>query len=222
MDYNYVMDTYRAAEVARELGAPLPRVLRHASGMPGVVRARGRVEMERSAVDALRAEMGAIPRIEGLSRVETQVLVALSRHPRGLVSVRQVALAARVSPTAAGRAVRRLVSEGLVTRRGTRVFDGEVREREVIEVDWRSGRWHRLAPTLSRAELPAPMSRPPAKRLPARLANVFWTGDWRKVDVTRSPAYVARRILEEGRRSPEAIAFLGDLPHDAVETASKW
>lgn len=213
------MDFCAATEVTRELDVPLPRLLRFVAGRDDVVREGNRVRLGPSAVAAAREYFGAIPRVEGLSRVEVQVLVALSRHPRGLISARQVAKAARVSAATAVRALARLEDEGLVLRSPKRVFDGEVIDREIYEVDWRSPRWREVAPTLAAAELPA---RPPShlpRRLPPRLANVFWTGDWRKLDVPESTRYVAYRILNEGRHNPEALAFLAELPPSDVEEA---
>ena len=215
----YIVDTRRTTEVARELNVPLPRLLRFVATRDDVVRRGNRIELRSSAVDAARAHFGVIPKVDGLSRVETQVLVALSRRPRGLVSVRQVAKAARLSPTAASRAMGKLQRAGLVTRRPTPVFDGKVVVRDVLEVDWDSPSWWPLAPLLATAELPAAKPSPLGHRLPPRLANVFWTGDWSKVDPQASPRYVAHRILNEGWDNPEALAYLGNLPGDAVAAA---
>jgi hypothetical protein len=213
------MDTHRTTEVAQELNVPLPRLLRFVAGRDDVVREGNRIRLYPTAVDAALAHFGAIPRVEGLSRVETQTLVALSRRPRGLVSIRQVAKAARLSPTATTRALAKLGGQGLVTRRPTRVFDGEVTTRDIFEVDWTSTAWRVLAPALSTAVLPHAKHTRLGRRLPPRLANVFWTGDWHKVDIEASPRYVAHRILNEGRDNPEALAFLGNLPEEAVAAA---
>lgn len=213
------MDTHPTTEVAGELNIPLPRLLRFAADRDDVVRDGGRIRLGATAVEAARAHFGAIPKVDGLSRVETQTLVALSRRPRGLVSIRQVAKAARLSPTATSRALVKLRAAGLVTRRPTPVFDGQVTTRDVWEVDWDSQLWRSLAPRLASAELPR--AKPPhlGRRLPPRLANVFWTGDWHKINPQASPRYVAHRILNEGRDDPEALAYLGNLPGDAVEAA---
>ena len=218
--YHYIMDRYQSAtDVARALNVNLPRLHRHVRGRNDVRADGHRLVLGQSAVAALRERLGVVLPVEGLTRAQVQALVALSRHPRGLVSVRQVAKAARLSPTAASRALAKLLSLGLVTRTTEKLFDGEVVEREVLEVDWRSERWRETAPLLARAELPQrPSSRLP-KRLPPRLANVFWTGDWRRLDVPTSAEHVARRILVEGRHNPEAVAYLGELPAGAVERA---
>ena len=110
------MDTHESAtDVARALNVKLPRLHRHASGRN--VRTDGhRLVLGQSAVAALRERLGVLPPVEGLTRAQVQALVALSRRPRGLVSVRQVAKAARLSPTAASRALAKLMSLGLATR----------------------------------------------------------------------------------------------------------
>lgn len=212
------MDTHGSVKVAERLNVPLPRLLRAVEGREDVSRdERGRVRLTPSAVEYLLGRFGIIPKVEGLSRIETQVLVALSRHPRGLISIRQVAKAARVSPTAATNALITLLDRGYVVCLRRKVFDGQVSERDTYEVDWRSPRWRDVAPLVSAAVLPTP--RPPGRsrhRLPPRLANVFWTGDWRQVDLETSPTYVVDRVLDEGRHSPEAISFLAELPEDAV------
>jgi DNA-binding transcriptional ArsR family regulator len=214
------MDTYSTVEVAKELNVPLPRLLRFVSKDGGAVRAGNRIRLRPATVAAARDRFGVIPRVDGFTRTEVQALTALSRHSRGLVSVRQVAKASRLSPTAASRAISGLESKGLVVRRPTRVFDGKVVVKDVLEVQWGSPSWWAIAPILSKAQLPkAKAAATPGKRLPARLADVFWTGDWRKVDPSKSPRYVAQRILNEGRDNPEALAFLGNLPEDAVSGA---
>jgi DNA-binding Lrp family transcriptional regulator len=214
------VDTYSTVEVAKELNVPLPRLLRFVSNQDGAVRVGNRVRLRSETVAAARDRFGVIPRVSGLTRFEVQALVALSRHPRGLVSVRQVAKSSRLSPTAASRAVSKLEAKGLVVRRSARVFDGKVEAKDLLEVDWSSPVWRAIAPTLSKAQLPqAKASTTLGGRLPARLADVFWTGDWHKVDPSKSPRYVAQRILNEGRDNPEALAFLGNLPEDALSGA---
>lgn len=215
------MDTLSSTAVARELGISLPTLHRAVRALGKVhLDDRGRLRVDAGQAEKLRRRFGVIPRVRGLTRTETQTLVALSRHPRGLVSVRQVAAAARLSPTAAGRALTTLGSEGLIGRRRTRLFDGEVVDRDVFVVDWRSPAWRAVAPTISRAVLPEP---PPRRcehrRLPPRLAATFWTGDWRALDVRAHPKAVAHRILNEGRSDPEAISWLGELPESAVRQA---
>ena len=122
------MDAHESAtDVARALNVKLPRLHRHASGRN--VRTDGhRLVLGQSAVAALRERLGVLPPVEGLTRAQVQALVALSRRPRGLVSVRQVAKAARLSPTAASRALAKLMSLGLATRTTEKLFDSKVDE----------------------------------------------------------------------------------------------
>jgi hypothetical protein len=208
--------------VAAELGTNLPRLHRAIRDEAGVERIGGRYWLSPVLVDQLRRQLGAIPKLDGLSRPEVQVLTALSRHPRGLVSVRQVAGAAKVSPTCASRALSGLENKRLAVTTEPVVFDGTAERRKVWELNWGSPEWLRVAPAVGKAVLPAgqtPVRRP--SRLPARLASTFWTGDWRKLNVDKDPAYVAQRILEEGRGDPEAIAFLAQLPASALIEARR-
>ena len=148
------------------------------------------------------------------------MLAALWRPPRGLVSVRQVAGAAKVSPTCASRALTGLQGKRLAVTAEPVVFDGRAERRKVWEVNWGSPEWLRVAPAVGKAVLPAGQTPVPrSSRLPARLASSFWTGDWRKVNVEKDTAYVAQRILEEGRSDPEAIAFRAQLPSAALGEA---
>lgn len=199
----------------------MPRLHRFLNGKPGVVKAGSRFLIPPEVRAAAERQFGVIRRIDGLTRTETQVLVALSRRPRGLVSARQVASAARVSPTAASRALVSLERAGYVTAVETKLFDGDVVVRPVHQVRWESPKWQAAAPLLADAILPDPQPEAAPKRVPARLANVFWTGDASSLDLRRHPGYAARRIVNEGRHKPEALSFLGRLPADDVRHALK-
>ena len=177
------------ASLAAELGTNLPRLHRAARDVPGVKVVSGRYWLSPELADKLRRQLGAIPKVQGLSRPEVQVLTALSRHPRGLVSVRQVAAAARLSPTAASRALTGLKAKRLVCTTEPVVFDGTAVRRTVWEVNWGSAQWLSVASTVGRAVLPARHERARRScRLPARLASTFWTGAWRKVDLKKDAA----------------------------------
>ncbi|MHB8190197.1 MAG: MarR family transcriptional regulator [Ferrimicrobium sp.] len=214
------MDTQGAPQIAGELRISLPRLHRIARGHPGVsYDKRNHMRLDANAVEYLRNRVGVVPEVRGLTRTETQVLIALSRHPRGLASIRQVARASNVSPTSAARAITALKSRNLVRQDPVLLFDGKVVEREVFTIEWGSQTWLAVAPLIARAVLPKQRFLAASRRLPPRLASTFWTGDWRNIDVSTDALAVAERILNEGRFDPEAIAYLGTLPVDVLEKA---
>jgi len=161
-----------------------------------------------------------VPEIDGLSTEETQVLIALSRHPFGLISLEECAKAARVSPFSAQHAVAKLILIKLVEYKKVRLFDGSVQYRDVISVIWHSPAWQEIRSHLATAVLPPP-GQPPQipEKIPPRLGTTFWSGDWRNLDIQAHPTFVAYRILTDGINDPEALAFLGLLPPSAVEEA---
>lgn len=194
------MDTYSAAEAARRLGTSVPRVQR-AIGRAGMTVARrpgGRVRLTERQLEALSAELGVVPRVEGLSRIETRVLAALARAPRGLISVRAVARRAGISPTAAGTAVRSLTGRGLVRREREWVASGRARELELIRADVTATEWAELAPRLAAVALPAVPAEPRPTRVPNRLAHLFWNADLSRIDVRTQGGYLAERLLSTG------------------------
>jgi predicted DNA-binding transcriptional regulator len=191
------MDTLSATEVARRLDTSVPRVQR-AIGRLGLDVARrpgGRVRLSERQLEELRVELGVVPRVDGLSRVETRVLAALARAPRGLVSVRAVARRAGVSPTAAGTAVRSLSRRGLVRKEREWVASGRARELELIRAEVTAADWPTLAPQLAAVRLPAGPAAPRPTRLPARLAHLFWNADPGRIDVRTQGGYLAERVL---------------------------
>ena len=217
---NNVMDTQGTTQIAQELGISLPRLHRAVRGHPGVsYNRRHHVRLNANAVEYLRNQVGVIPEVSGLTRTETQVLVALSRHPRGLVSIRQVARASGVSPTSAAHAIATLKSQHLVRQEPVLLFDGEVIERKVFTIEWGTKAWLAVAPLIARAVLPKQQINATSRHLPPRLASTFWTGNWRNIDVSIDALAVAERILDEGRFDPEAIAYLGTLPIEVLESA---
>lgn len=113
-DYHNDLDTHSAAAVARILGTSTPRVLRaiRRLRLPVARSPSGTSAITAAQLDALRAELGE-PIVVGLTRVQTRVLAALARSPRGLASIRSVARRAGVSPSAAGRALNDLTPAGL-------------------------------------------------------------------------------------------------------------
>ena len=143
----------------------------------------------------LEAELGVVAPVAGLTRVETQVLAALARAPRGLVSARAVARRACVCPTAAAAAVRSLAERGLVRREREWVAAGRAREIEVIHANVSSPKWPALAPGLSAVRLPLEKSPRHPTRVPSRLRHVFWNADPGQLDLRAHGDYIAARLL---------------------------
>jgi DNA-binding Lrp family transcriptional regulator len=123
------------------------------------------------------------------------VLAALGRRPLGLRSNRAVARAAGVSPTAAGRALRRLAERGYVAHETARVTEGEVRDVPVWSVRWTGPAWLGVAATVGQATLAA-------------------------VDVERDAALLADRVLRS--EDPEAhVWMMQELPASAILRATR-
>lgn len=133
--------------------------------------------------------------MEGLSRIETQVLAALARAPRGLTGVRAVARRAGVSPTAAAGALGPLVERNLVRHERAWVAAGRAREVELLRANVTAREWESLAPLL--AGVRPPIRRQPRRpsRLPARLRHLFWNADPSRLDPGRHGGYIAERLL---------------------------
>ena len=215
-----------SGQVARELGTTVPRVLRAARrGAVASMRRGNRFLFDPGAVEQLRRRWGVVPAVPGLSREDVLVLAALARRPLGVRSARAVAQAAAVSPTTAGRSLRRLAALGYVARATVRVAEGEVRDLEVWAVRWTGSPWLRVADIVGRAVLPAeptPIAgrgRGTGDRLPARLAHLFWNEEPQNLDLERDATLVADRILRS--EDPEAHAWmLQRLPPRAILTAT--
>ena len=215
-----------SSEVARRLGTSVPRVLRAAKrGEVGAVRRGNRFLFDAEAVERLRRRWGAVPSLPGLSREDVLVLAALGRRPLGLRSARAVARAAGVSPTAAGRALRRLAERGYVTRETARVTEGEVRDVPVWTVRWTGPAWLEAAAAVGQATLPverAPRPRvaPPRRRVPSRLAHLLWNEDLAALDAEKDAVLLADRILRS--EDPEAHVWMVEhLPADAILKATR-
>jgi len=194
------MDTISAGEAARRLSTSVPRVQR-AIGRLGldVPRGRGgRVLLTEQQLEELRAELGVVPRVDELSSIETRVLAALARAPRGLASIRAVARRAGVSPTAAGAAVRSLTERGLVRKEREWVASGRACEQELIYAAVAAADWPELARQLAAVRLPAGRAGPRPTRVPSRLAHLFWNTGPGQIDVRRHGGYLAQRLLSAG------------------------
>jgi hypothetical protein len=194
------MDTLSASAAARRLGTSVPRVQRAIRRL-GLAVERGhggRVRLDEAQLEQLAGELGVVPSVDALSRVETQVLAALARAPRGLASARAVARRAGVSPTAAAAALRSLADRGLARAEEEWVAAGRARRLEVVRADVTSPAWPELAPRLAGVRfLSREASRPPA-RVPSRLRHLFWNADPGRLDVHAHGAYIAQRLLTSG------------------------
>ncbi len=155
----------------------------------------GRVRLSEPQLEQLRAELGVVPPVDGLRRVETQVLAALARTPRGLAGTRAVARRAGVSPTSAAGALGSLVARGLVSRQRAWVVAGRAREVELVRANVTAPEWGSLAPLLAGVRLPAGREPRRPDRLPARLRHLFWNADPRRLDVDAHGGYIAERLL---------------------------
>jgi hypothetical protein len=181
--------------------------------------ASGTFRLAPGQVDELALELGAAPPVPDLSRVEARVLAALSRSPRGVASVREAARRAGVSPTAAARALARLVSGGLITATPMMLARGHASEATVYQVRFSSPQWLGLAPAIAGVRLPARREPPPAKRVPPHLLHLFWNTAPGQLDVAASAPYIARRLITSF--DPDGLAWgTANLPASAWEHAA--
>ena len=215
------MDTYSLADTARRLGTSPPRVRRAVDrlGLPVEQDASGVFHLTEEQVGELARELGVIPLLPGMSRIDTQVLAALSRSPRGVSSVREAARRAGVSPTAAGRALARLVAQGLITQTPMMIARGHASEVTVYQVRFGSDEWLALAPAVAKVQLPDHADGSRAKRVPPHLLHLFWNTASAQLDVATSAPYIARRLLITF--DPDGLAWGAvNLPASAWEHAA--
>jgi DNA-binding transcriptional ArsR family regulator len=174
----------------------------------------GVFHLTKEQVSELARELGVTPPIDNMSPTDVRVLAALSRSPRGVSSAREAARRAGVSPTAAGRALARLVAQGLVT-----LARGHASEVTVYQVRFGSAEWLAVAPVVAKVRLPDPASRPRAKRVPPHLLHLFWNTAAGQLDVATSAPYIARRLLTTF--DPDGLAWgSANLPASAWEHAA--
>ncbi len=215
------MDTYSLADTARRLGTSAPRVRRAVDrlGLSVEKDASGVFHLTEEQVSALARELGVTPLLPGMSRIDTQVLAALSRSPRGVSSVREAARRAGVSPTAAGHALARLVGQGLITQTPMMIARGHASEVTVYRVRFGSGEWLALAPVVAKVQLPDHADGSRAKRVPPHLLHLFWNTAPAQLDVATSAPYIARRLLTTF--DPDGLAWgTVNLPAGAWEHAA--
>jgi predicted transcriptional regulator len=214
------MDTYSLAAAARLLGATPPRVRRAVDRLGLRVRqkASGVFQLTSRQLSELADHLGVVPPVGGLTRIEAQVMAALSRSPRGLASVRAVARRAGVSPTAAGRALESLSQHGLVAETDVMLARGRAENVHLYRAEVGSRAWAVLAPQLARVSLPR-RTVPQARRVPASLLHLFWNTAPAQLDVTTSAPYIARRLITSN--DPDGLAWgAANLPAEAWEHAA--
>lgn len=211
-----------AREAARRLGTTTPRIMRAVDrlGLHVERDAGGRMRFLPRDMDRLEAELGVSPVVADLSATERKVLATLARAPLGLPSIRAVASRAGVSPTAAGRALERLSTRGLVKRERRPVAMGGVRQVGLFRVNVGAPEWRRLAPALGAAKPPRRTVPPKEQRVPPRLRHLFWNTAGEQLDVDSHGGYIARRLLRAG--DLEGLAWgAANLSRSAWEHASR-
>lgn len=148
--------------------------------------------------------------VAGLRDTDLRALAALAHAPLGLNSVRAVARAAGLSPGAAATATRRLCDRALAATERHVVAEGAARERVLLTVNVSHPDWATIAPHLQRiGRLRTGPDHPDGdgtvRRVPARLAHVFWNEDLPTLDPVRHGALIASRVLQSG--DPQALAW---------------
>lgn len=217
-----VMDTtIGVGEVADLLGVSAPAVHRIAArlGLRPAETEGGHRRFSLDQARAMVADKGSVPSVDGLTRVETQALAALSRHPLGFTSVRALSRVAGIAPTAASRALGSLESAQLVTRTDEDVVDAGVAKRGAR---WRlktGPRWGLIASAVAAVVLP--VSQPQTvSRVPRRFWHLFWNADPAKLRTDRDANYIATRMLLSTQLDAKGWA-LANLPPTALTAAAQ-
>lgn len=181
--------------MARELGTTVPRITRAVERLGIDARqANGRFAFTRQQADRIRLALGVTPRIDDLTRSEAMVLATLRNAPLGLVSMRAVARRSGLSPTTVGRALKSLVSSGLVEQASETIAAGSAREMTVWRANVTHPRWAELDLALDEVHRPS-RTRTTAGRVPRHLRHLFWNTAESQLDVNRGGPYIARRLL---------------------------
>lgn len=196
------MDSLSGAAVAELLGTSVPRVMRAAVRLRLRPRRSGsgrgsRVRFSTSQVDELREELGVQSPGGELSRVQLQVLAALARSGRGVLSARSVSRRAGVAPTTASRSLAELERRGLVIRESRRAALGKVREVDVLRANPLAPEWPLLTERLARVRPPAHRA-VCSRRVPPELQHLFWNTAESQLDIDHAGGFIARRLIQEG------------------------
>ncbi|MDQ1246064.1 MAG: hypothetical protein QG597_431 [Actinomycetota bacterium] len=213
-----IMDSQTPSQVAAMLGVSRRRVAVAADRM-GVGATNGKRRLFNEAeVDALRGELGCSTDIASLSRSESLVLAELSRRPLGLLSVRAVARACSLSPTTAAKAVRALISGGLVVEREETLALGSATVVRSLHANVRHPQWGNLLSALRSITGPNRAAPSPESPLPAHLRHAFWNVDnatLRRITPEADGAFLATRALTTD--DPQLLAYA-----TATVPASAW
>jgi hypothetical protein len=189
------MDSISATGLARRLGTSTPRVMRAVKRLGIDARQpNGRLALSQRQADQIRRALGVTPRTDGLIRSETAALAALRNAPFGLVSARAVARRSGLSPTAAARALKSLLSKGLVIQTSETIAAGRARKTSIWRANLAHPTWPALGPILHRVE-PPDQPTPKSERVPKRLRHLFWNTAESQLDLDRAGPYIARRLL---------------------------
>jgi hypothetical protein len=111
---------------------------------------------------------------------------------------------------------------GYVTRDVEKLVEGKVVARPIWRIRRSGAPWQQVAP-LIRQVVPQETKAQPEKlprRVPGRLAHLFWNADLSKVQLPRDARYVAGRILTSN--DTQALAWMArSLPPKAIVEASQ-
>ncbi len=220
----YVVNTRSARQVAELAGTSAARVLRAANALGyGVGADAGQLAetcprrkrrftqpQTETLLTRLASDRSRQTGVAGLRDTDLRALAALAHAPLGLSSVRAVGRAAGLSPGAGATATRRLCDRVLATAERHVVAEGAARERVLLTVNVSHPDWAEIAPHLQRrGTLRSRPDRPDgagaARRVPARLAHVFWNEDLAVLEPVRHGALIASRVLQSG--DPQALAW---------------
>lgn len=149
---------------------------------------------------------------------EVLVLAAVQSRLHGVASAREVARLAHISPTKAGKTLRRLVDARLVVRRTIRtMWAGAVVPRERYQIDITHPDWSALRPVVDRIEVAAPPI-PRSNAVPKQYWHLFWNADPKALRVDEHGVYIARRMLGADSLDP-ALWALANVPPEQIMKA---
>jgi hypothetical protein len=195
-----------AAEVARDLGTSVPRVVRAVDrlGLKARVGTSNRMALTSSMVARLEDELGRVPSSPVLSSIEIRALAALREAPFGISSARTLALRSGMSPTSAAAALRTLRDKDLAYTEQQMVAAGRARPAEVWKANRQAPQWPQLTDLLDKTR--APRSRTTDETVvPLRLRHLFWNTSPDQLNIQHAGGYIARRLLTT--MDPEGLSW---------------